>query len=760
MKNKIFMFLIILCIICISSNVYALEESNIYSNEALLVNLDTDEVLFAKNTNNDAVPIASLTKLMTYTLAVEQIDDLENTMIVVPNGIVSNMISMGASRAGLVEGYEYSALDLLYGMMLPSGCDAAEVLAYYLSDGNIPKFVEMMNAKASELGMTDTLYIDSHGIGTATEDNMSTEQDQYKLIKYVFNMPYFKKIISTEYYDITGYKEDAITDNKVRNTNYLIGEYSGGEYYYPYSIGGKSGTLNVAGKCLVTIAKKGNDHVVAITLGVPGKYNSSYTYHLTDNLTLLKYAFDNHAKNITIDIGYEFRSMEVGKQLKIDYTVSNSTKISWESSNPDVASVDGSGVVTSHKLGQARITAVTDTGNIDYTYISVGFYNGVHTKYSTGPANSNGTWNPIDWNVIIDKGFDYVIIRAGYGTDTQDKTFVPNMTSAIEKDLNIGIWYEGYAITVEDAELEAKNLIKILEENFPNIKDELDLPIFYNLYFADTSDPKVLANVAKKFNSVVSKSGYKVVLELGKTKLSTMDLEDLKNNNIDLSIIYRSTPPDFEVIMDANGTNADIWNYKVNAYLGNEGIGTNASLSLTYMNYLKMGTQHTEYIPPVLEEPTIPKIPEEEAKPIIENVANVTKKTKKEIEHTIIESTKIVTSEDYIAEFNSLFGLKAVLINKILLEDNYIVDNNRIIIASEYINKLEEGNHIVSFVFENETVIDNFTFKEIKENIEIVEDLETSKKDSTKKNNSTNYIIILLTVFIGVVGIVAIKKHK
>jgi D-alanyl-D-alanine carboxypeptidase len=764
MKKRFLMFLMFLSFICFSYNVFALEISDIYSNEALLVNLDTDEILFAKNTNDEAVPIASLTKLMTYALAVEHIDDLENTMIVVPEGVVSDMISMGASRADLVEGYEYSALDLLYGLMLPSGCDAAETLAYYISDGDIPKFVEMMNAKATELGMTNTLYIDSHGIGTATEDNMSTEQDQYKLIKYVFNLPYFKEIVSTEYYDITGNKEDEVIDNKVRNTNYLIGEYSGGEYYYPYSIGGKSGTLSVAGKCLVTLAKKGNDHIVAITLGVPWKYNSSYTYHLTDNLTLLKYAFDNHTKNVTVDVGYEFRSMEIGKQLKIDYIVSDETKITWSSSNPEVASVDENGVVTSHKLGQVRITATTETGNVDYTYVSVGFYNGVHTKYSTGPANNSGGWDPIDWDVIINKGFDYVVIRAGYGTDTQDRTFVPNMTSALEKGLNVGIWYEGYAVTIEEAELEASNLIRILETNFPNMKDELDLPIFYNLYFADTSDPVVLVEVAKKFNSVMAEHGYKVVLELGKTKLSTMDLVDLKNNNIDLSIIYRSTPPDFEVIMDANGTNADIWNYKVNAYLGKEGIGTNASLSLTYMDYLKMSTTHPEYVAPLPEEPVIPEEPKdevvEEEKTVIVPVVNESVVTKEEVKHTIVDSTEKVTTKDYVVEFNDVSGLKSVLINKVLLEGNYTVDNNKIIIDFEYIKQLDEGKHVVSFIFENETVTDEFNYEKEKENVVIDEDVESDKEEDKKSNNAVLYIIISLVLAVGIVGFIVVKKHE
>ena len=587
--------LLIIFAICFSYiNVFAISSDDIHSREALLVNMNNDEVLFEKNTSDDAVPIASLTKLMTYAVVIDNVSDLENTKVIVPDGLVQEMKNKGASRADLIDGYEYTILDLLYGMMLPSGCDAAETLARYIGNGDSRIFVEMMNNKAQTIGMNNTYYVDSYGIGTATEDNISTEQDLYKLIKYVYNLPYFKKIISTEYYIINGNKDGIIDEDLVRNTNYLIGEYSGGEYYYPYSIGGKTGTLDVAGKCLLTIAQKGDFEVVAITLGVPGEYLSTYDYHLRDHELLFDYIFNENTENITIDIGPEFRSLEIGKKLKIDATTSSETLIKWTTSDESVATIDENGIVTGLSQGQAKITATTSTGNIAYSYISVGFYNGVHTKYSTGVKNDENGWDPIDYSIIKNKGFDYVIIRAGYGDSTIDRTFINNIKNAVDNNLNVGIWYEGYAENVDEARDEANNLVEILN-NISDIKEKINLPIFYNLLYSDASDPNTIVDIVREFKRILNNNNYDVILEIGKTKLSAINSSDI--NDIDVSIIYRSLPPDFKTTMTTvNGDIiANIWNYKINAYLGNQ-IGTNASLSLMYMSYKKLETIHKEYI--------------------------------------------------------------------------------------------------------------------------------------------------------------------
>ncbi|MBR2828249.1 MAG: Ig-like domain-containing protein, partial [Bacilli bacterium] len=380
----------------------------------------------------------------------------------------------------------------------------------------------------------------------------------------------------------------------VRNTNYLIGEYSGGEYYNPYSIGGKTGNLMVAGRCLITISQKGDFEVLAITLGVPNEAGNDYDYHLVDHNILFEYAFSSYTENITIDIGPLYRSVEKDKKIKIDVTTSKDTDIIWTSSNPEVASVDRDGVVTGISQGQAKIVATTETGNLAYTFVSVDFYNGVHTKYSTGPANDQNGWDPIDYSIIKDKGFDYVMIRAGYGGTTMDKTFLANIRNAVDNGLNVGIWYEGYAKTKEEAIEEANHLISILNE-IKDLKEKVNLPVLYNLLYSECSDPEILYEMIASFQEIIKQDGYDVMLELGKTKLSKMELQKLDELGVPVSIIYRSILPNYQETMKANDKEADIWNYKANAYL-EKGLGQNASFSLLYMRFKKLVTIHQEYV--------------------------------------------------------------------------------------------------------------------------------------------------------------------
>ena len=159
MKKILCFLLFINVFFCLSNSVFAIENEDIFSNNAILVNIDSNKILFEKNTNEESVPIASLTKVMTYVLAVENISNL-NSKIIVPEGTKQEIIDREGSNAGLEDGYEYTALDLLYGLMLPSGCDAADVLAKHISNNNYDKFVEMMNANGD--GLIGTFLLTEH----------------------------------------------------------------------------------------------------------------------------------------------------------------------------------------------------------------------------------------------------------------------------------------------------------------------------------------------------------------------------------------------------------------------------------------------------------------------------------------------------------------------------------------------------------------------------------------------------------------------
>ena len=615
MKKSILVFLALCMLVapafCMSGiRGYAAEAPDVYSNEALVVNVDTDEVLFHKNTNPGNAEIASLTKVMIFVLAVENITDLQ-TQIVVPIGTKNAVSQQNGSHADLQDGYSYSALDMLYGLMLPSGCDAAKALASYVSGGDYQVAIGMMNAKAKELGMENTIYYSISGLAKDGKNNRSTEQDLYKLAKHAFNLPYFQQIVKTEYYEITGRKNGQVTKHYVQNTNSLIGEYNGAEYYFPYSLGGKTGHSSGAGRCYISFAKKGDLLVAIVTQGVPHQHHH---YHFADHRLLLDYVFQKYTENITVEIGSAYKSVGIGEKIQLIPETSEPTNITWHSSDDSVAEVNAYGIVTGKKLGQAKITATTETGNVDYVYVSVGFYNGVDVKYSSGPSDPNGPlgYGQLDWTPFKDYGIDFAIIRAGYALDNipkSDPFFVTNVQGALDNKLNVMVSFDGYATNTTQAKEEAEFLVRYLSENIPQHLDRIKLPIVYNLSTCSISNGNTLTNMALTFHSVLKAQGYDVIVEVRNNTFSAAQLKTLTESNIGLYIIKRPYVPDHQTRMLATGGAADypadLWQYRSDAYFGKTGIAKKIIMSTMYMDAFHIDTVHEKY-----DESKFPEKPE------------------------------------------------------------------------------------------------------------------------------------------------------
>ena len=239
----------------------------------------------------------------------------------------------------------------------------------------------------------------------------------------------------------------------------MIGEYNGAEYYFPYSLGGKTGHSSGAGRCYISFAKKGDLLVAIVTQGVPHQH---HYYHFADHRLLLDYVFQKYTENITVEIGSAYKSIGIGEKIQLIPETSEPTNITWHSSDESVAEVNAYGIVTGKKLGQAKITATTETGNVDYMYVSVGFYNGVDIKYSSGPSDPNGPfgYGQLDWSLFKDYGIDFAIIRAGYALDNipkSDPFFVTNVQGALDNNLNVMVSFDGYATNTTQAKEEARS---------------------------------------------------------------------------------------------------------------------------------------------------------------------------------------------------------------------------------------------------------------------------------------------------------------
>ena len=239
------------------------------SQSALLINMDTDQVVYSVEADTKRYP-ASTTKIMTYIIVAENISDFENTQIPIKEEVLSVLDGTGSSVANVAShiGGTMSVIDLLYSMMVPSGNDAAVVLADYVGGGDTNKFVQMMNDKAKELGCKNTHFSNPDGLHDV--NHYTTANDLAKITKYALTLPEFSKITNTATYYVKG------DDYPLTTTNFMIDENRGGDYFYKYAVGIKTGTTDEAGHCLVTEGSADGYTYLGVFLANPIKDPDEY----------------------------------------------------------------------------------------------------------------------------------------------------------------------------------------------------------------------------------------------------------------------------------------------------------------------------------------------------------------------------------------------------------------------------------------------------------------------------------------------------
>ena len=299
MRKTITKTLSLLCMLCIIiCSAFTTAGAASYPNDVktesdsiLLVNMDSGQTVYEKDADSKRYP-ASTTKIMTYIIAVENIADLDNTKIPIKQSVLDVLKNTGSSLANVENhvGKSMTAIDLLYSMMVPSGNDAAMVLADYIGEGNVDNFVKLMNEKAKELGCENTHFANPDGLHDP--DHYTTARDLYKITTYALTLPRFEEITNTCTYTCDG------DDTALVTTNYLIDANRGGEYYYMYAKGIKTGTTNEAGRCLVTTASADGYSYMAILLHAPYEEGVTEDYAtMTDAADLFRWALTSLEMN-------------------------------------------------------------------------------------------------------------------------------------------------------------------------------------------------------------------------------------------------------------------------------------------------------------------------------------------------------------------------------------------------------------------------------------------------------------------------------
>jgi D-alanyl-D-alanine carboxypeptidase/D-alanyl-D-alanine carboxypeptidase (penicillin-binding protein 5/6) len=253
------------------------KESDISAKAAVLIDADSGRVLFEKN-KDDKRPVASTTKIMTTLLLLES-GDLDTEFTVDPVAIATEGSSMGLREGDIV-----SKRDLAYGMMLPSGNDAANETAYLLG-GDLSGFADIMNNRAAALGLSSTHFVTPSGLHSP--NHYSTAYDMAMLTRAAMENEIFRDIAATESIKIE--YGNPPYGRWLSNSNKLLA-------LYDYCTGVKTGFTDEAGRCLVSSASKNGVNLIAVTLFAPDDWN--------DHIKMFDYGFGaTHNKTLDVDIG-------------------------------------------------------------------------------------------------------------------------------------------------------------------------------------------------------------------------------------------------------------------------------------------------------------------------------------------------------------------------------------------------------------------------------------------------------------------------
>lgn len=296
--------LIIILLLLFPSLIKAVNTS---ATSAILMDTESNRIIYAKNIHN-VRSVASISKIMTAVLAVES-GKLDEELT-----INDSILKAHGSAIYIKVGEKISLRNLVYGLMLRSGNDAALAIADYVGNG-IDNFVNMMNEKAKKIGMRNTTFNNPSGLDEE-KGNYSTAYDMAILTSYAMGIKEYKEIVKTKEYKLTTNKNSYLWKNK----NKLL-------RLYKYTTGGKTGFTKIAKRTLVTTASKDGTNLVVVTLNDGNDF--------LDHQHLFEYGFDNYHSysilnkgNINIYNEKYYQDYNLYLKKSFSYILTNSEKSS------------------------------------------------------------------------------------------------------------------------------------------------------------------------------------------------------------------------------------------------------------------------------------------------------------------------------------------------------------------------------------------------------------------------------------------------
>ena len=277
-----------------------LGEISLYSEAAILMDGDTGQILVGRDIDKSMFP-ASITKILTALVALEN-GELSDTVVV--SQVCVDAIPADTSRVVMDVGEEFTLEQLLYGLLLPSGNDAAYAIAEHVG-GTYERFIEMLNEKAAALGAVNTHFTNPHGLPDPA--HVTTARDMALILCAAIKDPVFLQISGTGQYVIPPTNKQP-EERRINNTHRMIKPQPPNNFLYEDVIAGKTGYTVASGHTLVTAARRDGHTLVAVVLQSPDTADK-----FTDTTKLFDYGFDEFVP-ITV-LGSDFPMQRVSVSL-------------------------------------------------------------------------------------------------------------------------------------------------------------------------------------------------------------------------------------------------------------------------------------------------------------------------------------------------------------------------------------------------------------------------------------------------------------
>lgn len=285
MKKIVSVFIAFIILSGLFTGLVFAEEPTLKAESAILIDQKTGNVLFEKDADKKMFP-ASTTKIMTALIALQEVaaGNLSLEQPITYTETAHATITDDSSSISLLVGEEMKLDDLLKGLLIASGNDAAAIIAEYIGEGSIDSFVVKMNEKVKELGLEDTHFANPHGL--QDEENYTTAYDMAKIAREAMKDATFRSIVECAHIRIPA--TNMSEERYYINTNNLVSRMRYADYFYDKATGIKTGHTEDAGHCLVSSAKDGDKEVIAVVF----KEESISDSH-TDSKNLLEYGLND-----------------------------------------------------------------------------------------------------------------------------------------------------------------------------------------------------------------------------------------------------------------------------------------------------------------------------------------------------------------------------------------------------------------------------------------------------------------------------------